>query len=319
MKKSLLCVWMALLCGCANLPAEVTGNQTAVRELILAVPEDRDELLDEVARELARRTEDFAENSLSVELVEVDNVWHAMEQGEADLLICSNQQFLEQAGQQEHTALFAVMEEPYFFRESQCVINGCNHEDILAALNYSLGEEFPMELRRVSYCGSYDLLCDSGETLETVLEEYSVDDLLQQYEEEGLHVSQLWERVLAERILYEVELGEEEIPQGSSVIFSGHRQKLLSIFQSSDTMEQLTDKERAAVEEAIVYSGAYCRTLADAQRKYVLQELEEQSVSIVEWDVDDWYYALQKRHQSHSNETKREFVRLFEDKVERYH
>ena len=110
MKKSLLCVLMALLCSCSSLPVEVAGNRAELRELILAVPKDSDELLNEVARELARRAEDFAENSLSVEIVECENIWRSMNSGQADLVVCSNEQLLSAATLQEDTGLFAVME-----------------------------------------------------------------------------------------------------------------------------------------------------------------------------------------------------------------
>lgn len=320
MKKSLLCVLMALLCGCTSLPVEVPGsNHTEPRELVLAVPENSDELLSEVARELARRTEDFAENSLSVEIVEVDNIWRCMEQAEADLLLCGNEQLLSDGALRENTALFAMMEEPYFFLEEKCIINGGNHEDILATLNHSLGEDFPMELRRVSYRGTYDLLCSDSSALEEALLQYTTEDIFVQYEEEGIVLPELWTQLLAQYGLQEIELGQDEIPAEGSVVFSGHRQKVLEFFVSEESLRFLTEKERAAVEEAIVYSGGYCRTLAESQRKYALQELKDSDVPAMELEQDDWYEALQRRYQSDSDDSKREFARLFENKVERFH
>lgn len=318
MKKSLLCLLMALLCGCSSLPVEVSGNRSEVKELVLAVPRNSDELLHEVARELARRAEDFAENKLSVVIVESRNIWTDLKDGQVDLLICGNDQLVSAAGSDD-VPLFAMMEEPYFFREGDCVINGGNHEDILAALNYSLGEEFSMKLNRISYMDSYDLLCSNVEELESALQELSVDELLQQYAPEGETPSQDWKQLLNAYGLQETELGMEEIPEGGGVLFSGHRQKLLEIFISPDSLELLSEKEQAAIEEAIVYSAGYCRTLADSQKKAAKQIIETDNVPIVKIDLDDWYDALQKKYQSDSNDIKRQFARLLEDKVERYH
>jgi len=319
-KKTLPCLLMVLLCGCDswNLPVEVPGSRAVVKELVLAVPRGSDELLNEVARELARRTEDFAENSLSVELVESDNIWRTMNNGQADLVLCSNEQLLSAAGGQK-PALFSMMEEPYFFRDADCVINGGNHEDILAALNHSLGEEFPMELCRVSCGGSYDLLCSDTEIVITALLEYPAEEILQQYETEEDAAQPSWKQLLNAYALQETELGMDNIPEGVNALLSGHRQNVIEIFIRSESIDPLSEKEQAAVKEAIVYSGGYCRTLADSQKKYALNELEERAVPTVELDLDDWYDALQKLYQSDSDETRRQFARLFDDKVERYH
>ena len=74
MKRAVLCVLMALLCGCQSLPANPIRSDDQPVELTLAIPKGSSELVREVARELSRRAEDFAENSLSVEIVEAEDI-----------------------------------------------------------------------------------------------------------------------------------------------------------------------------------------------------------------------------------------------------
>ena len=348
MKKALLCVIMALLCGCQSLPATaIRANEEAV-ELTLAIPKDSTELLREVARELSRRAEDFADNSLTIEIVEAENIWQVIERGRADLVVCDNSRAVSDAEalgrieypveyvqpedkKQEETvvyqtvegegAFFAMLEYPYFFRDADCVISGGNDAAVLAALNYSLPEDYGMELKRITYGGTYHWLTNDKAALEEYLLGKSEQDVLAEQLAQGYSLRDVW-GVLGDSDAYvrEVDLTATKTDLSDKTVFlSGGRMKLIDIFADTEALEKLSDKQRAAVEEAIVYSGGYGKTLAEDQQESVLRQLQEENADLIDVDIESWYSAFQKLYRSGEHEVSGDLAELLWDKTERFH
>lgn len=350
MKNKILCLLLALsLCGCQSLPESPVGAQPEVKELTLAIPKGSNELLKEVSRELSRRAVDFAENSLTIEIVEKENIWEALEDGSADLVVCENSRLLDDAeklGELVYPEVFvleelseeelqllpepvlegpasmlAMLDYPYFFRDADCIIGGGNDAAVLAALNYSLPEDFGMELKRLTYGGVYHWMTNDWETLETYLLEYSPSQMINALMEQGEPLRNLWGRLPdGEVYIREVDLSSTNADlSDKTLLLSGERRKLIGIYSNPETMAELSPIEQAAVEEAIVYSGGYSRTLADDQQETIMRQLEEQNISMVEVNINEWYAAFQKLYRSGNCEVNSDLADLLWDKTERFH
>ncbi len=333
------------LCGCSNLAVDTTKMQEESVELTLAIPKGSSSILMEVAQELARRTEDFADNSITVNIEEKSNIWDVAEKGEADLLICENSMLLasaEDAGElryfvkseQENdaieyqtinhiggsAAMMAMLEYPYFFRDSECVLGGGNDAEILAALNHSFSKDMKMELKRISYCGFYHWLTGDGKALG----EYTFDKTESEILNAQLAIMSIRDPFgyLGESQQYvrEIDLTENKTDlTDKTLLLSSARYRLLDIFILPKSMEKLSENQKAAIEEAIVYSGGYSRTLADDQQKMILEQLKAVGVNIVNVAVDPWYDAFQSLYLSGNYEVNSELVDLLADKTQCYH
>lgn len=321
----LLCsLLLSLFCGCQPLQVPVLGRQEPV-ELVLALPQNSEELIQECARELARRAEDFAQTSLTVRIVEEPNIWEALEQGEVDLILCSNEALVGSArragqlveplppatGEEESpspepetlrgaAASFAMLDYPYFFPDVEGAIIGANQEDVLAALNHSLPEGFPMELRRISVLGQFHWSASPPEVAWDYFMELAPGEILQKQLDQGESLREPW-GALNEGELFMREL---DLSSGKSdlsdrlLILSGSRLKLLDIFVSPKALEKLNPRQQAAVEEAIVYSGGYGCTLGRDQEESLLEQLGSQGVQMLEPDREEWYETFQRYYRS---------------------
>ncbi len=339
------------LCGCQKLPAKPVDLEQEAVELTLAIPKNSSSILREVAQELARRAEDFTGNSLTVNIVEKDNIWDAAERGSVDLLVCENSRLLktaEKSGEliypdlpepsEETTgvagetaylplsdieggaAMLAMLEYPYFFREGECVLGGANDPQFLAALNHSLPEDMAMELKRISYSGCYHWLTGDHETLELYLSDKSSRDVLRaQITGESLRdpFGYLGD---SEVYVREVDLSDSKADlSDKTLLLSGARQKLVDIFVLPESISALNEEQQAAIEEAIVYSGGYSRTLADDQQNMILEQMADAGIDILEINIDQWYEAFQELYRSGDYELNKELVELLRDKTESYH
>ena len=351
-KKAIISLVLALLlCGCQGLtlPEPTVKEQTEVQELTLAIPKGSTEIFREVARELSRRAVDFADNSLSIEIVEADNIWQVLQEGSADLVVCENRKALQDAEElgdliypqvraneegaaeeslteeipelQGDAAMFAMLDYPFFFRDGECIISGGSNKDVLAALNYSLPDNFAMELERLSFNGGYHWVTNDYEQLESYLLEYSASDLLQRFLDQGEPLRDPWTR-LEDSGLYirEVDLTNTKTDfSGKTLLIGSGRWKIIDMFSNPETIAKLTAKQQAAIEEAIVYCGGYSKTLADDQQATVLRQIEEQAVDTVTIDVDEWYDAFQKIYRSGESEVNPDLTDLLQEKTERFH
>lgn len=351
-KKAIISLVLSLsLCGCQgwSLPETVVKEQTEVQELTLAIPSESTEMFREVARELSRRAMDFADNSLSIEIVEAKNIWEVLREGSADLAVCENRRALqdaeslgdlnypevyvkEEVSEEEQVsreipqirgeaAMFAMLDYPFFFRDGECIIGGGNNADVLAALNHSLPEDFGMELQRLSFNGAYHWVTNNYEQLESYLLEYSISDLIQRFVAQGEPLRAPWTRLEDEGLyIREVDLTNTKTDLSEkTLLLNGGRYKIIDIFANPESLSQLTAKQQAAIEEAIVYSGGYSKTLADDHQATILRQLEEDAVTMVSIDIDEWYTAFQKLYRSGSCEINADFAELLWDKTERFH
>ncbi len=339
------------LCGCEAiaLPTPQIREQEEVQELVLAIPKESTELFREVARELSRRAVDFADNSLFIEIVEADNIWEVLYEGSADLVVCENSKLtagaeavndliypetvskeglseeelrhLDTPQIQGAAALFAALDYPFFFRDGECVITGGSNEDVLSALNHSLPDDFVMELDRMTVSGVYHWTTNDYELFQNYVLTYGPEALIEQLLDQGEPLNDPWNYVGdSDFSIREVDLTNTTTDfNEKTLILSGSRNKIVDIFTNPDSMERLTEKQKAAIKEAIVYSGGYGKTLTDDQQTTILRQLQEENITVENIDVDEWYHVFQNIYSSGKSEVNDEFADLLWEKTERFH
>lgn len=340
---------LSLLCGCQQLQVSTLGRQEPV-ELVLALPQNSEELIQECARELSRRAEDFAQTSLTVRIVEEPNIWEALEQGKADLLLCSNEALVgsarragqllepqpssdgegegpekEMASLETETlsgaaASFAMLDYPYFFPDVEGAIIGANQEDVLAALNYSLPEDCPMELRRISVLGQFHWSASPPEVALDYFTQLSPGEILEKQLDQGESLREPWGALNeGELFMRELDLGGSKSDLSDRLlILSGSRLKLLDFFVSPKALEKLNQRQRAAVEEAIVYSGGYGCTLGRDQEESLLEQLHSQGIQLLEPDREEWYETFQRYYRNGQSPVDSRLSELLHRVVDRF-
>ena len=297
--KVLALVMAAAMCftGCGNLYQNTVLVPEKAVELVLAIPEDGPQSLVEVARELARRAEDFAGSTIAVELRPVEDIWQTIIHGEADLAISENSRIAE------YSPRLRQLESPYCFMGSQNLVSAANAPEVLDALNYSLEPYTPMTLRRIASSGRMDIIIKDSEKLRLWREEKEPFRLaVEQGTGDDEALSEQWNIQLIESPdpldaleregadAAEIELARDiGALDGEMIIFSGHRINMVDIFCREDTLHQMKPEQQAAVEEAIVYAAGYCRTLSEDAYKKVQQQVDEQNIAIAEPDIR-WLY-----------------------------
>ncbi len=283
MKKCLAVIGAALLlfAGCTSLSDEKAAPP-AITTLVLALPEGASRRLEETARELIRRGEDFSQNTLAFELVYEKDIAQAMEKGTAHIYIAEN------AAAAQTWEKLNALELPYLFYNADHMVSGVNAPEFLKSLNKVAG--LPVELRRVAFGGYIDM---AGTLLQGEKEERTEPVLLAlsqgfftQQAQEILEITQVTplegQTPLSVVHRGEAELGEVQADdvllkslEGQTLFFTQHRMVLVDIFFASNMDEILPLREQAALEEATVYAAGYCKTMADEARKQTAAKAHE--------------------------------------------
>lgn len=344
MKKLFLCFLFALLCGCGSFSGNNSFNhKNSSENLILAVSANSSDLIRQIARELVLRTEDLTNNSLAVEIIEVENVWEVIQNGGADLLICENSLAVSDANYlkkiqypvsyiedsenqyrqipiyeqlQGDAAMFAMMEYPFFFKNSDAVIKGGNNPDFLDALNYSLPQDYSMRLQRLSYGGCYHWATEPNSQLFEIFAEKDEFSLISDLAF-GSSVRDFWRsEKAAELSVFELDLTKPKVDlNGKVLLLSSQRMKLVDIFSNSKALSNLSPSQQAAIQEAIVYCGGYSKILAENEQDAAFTQFEPQFSQIQKLNSNRLYEAFLKLYLNHNRELNSELVQLLYDKV----
>lgn len=286
MKKTLASIGAAavfLFSACAKLPAS-TNTQPEVTTLVLALPEDASTHLAETARELARRGEDFSQNTLAFEIRYVGDIQEEMQAGTAHIYLAENREVAQTWGK------LAFLELPYLFYDADYMISGVNAPEFLQSLNQVAG--LPVQLHRVAFGGYIDLagtVPESKEEKSAAQEETLRLAVEQPYLGQSAQEELEYEQVTPEFGDTPVEavnggqadLGEVQAADvldslgEKKVFFTQHRMVLVDIFFSNEISQQLTEKQQAILEEAAVYAAGYCKTMANQEREEAVKKAQE--------------------------------------------
>jgi len=183
---------------------------------------------------------------------------------------------------------------PFFFQDADYLFSGLNSERTRGQLNRLLEEEYPMEIQMSVVYGYEDLAADATVDLTDFRKRYplavtrSFFSQEQQQEIGALEIE--GEEPLQMLLDKEVEIAPVELSelvqtvqsQDSALVLleSSHQLKPAYLMMQTGLYEQLTPKQQAAVEQAVVMACGYCRTVADQNRQENLEQLRQLGVQI---------------------------------------
>ena len=344
MKKLFLCFLCTLLCGCGSFSGNaLLNNRNSSENLTLAVSANSSDLIRQIARELVLRAEDLTNNSLAVEIVEVENVWELIQNGGADLLICENSLAVSDANSlqkiqypvsyiedsenkyrsipvyeqlQGDAAMFAMMEYPFFFKNSDAVVKGANNPDFLSALNYSLPQDYSMRLQRITYGGCYHWVTEPNSPFFDFFSEKDEFSLISDLSV-GYSARDFWRsEKAADFSFFDLDLTKPTIDlNGKVLLLSSQKMKLIDIFSNSKSISELSPAQQAAIQEAIVYCGGYSKILAENEQDAAFTQFEEEFAQIQKLNSKRLYEAFFKFYLSQNRELNPELIQLLYDKI----
>ena len=181
---------------------------------------------------------------------------------------------------------------PFFFQDADYLFSGLNSERTRRQLNRLLEEEYPMEIQMSVVYGYEDLAADATVDLTDFRKRYplavtrSFFSQEQQQEIGALEIE--GEEPLQMLLNKEVEIAPVELSELVQAVQnrddtlvlleSSHRLKPAYLMMQKGLYEQLTPKQQAAVEQAVVMACGYCRTVADQNRQEDLEQLRQLGV-----------------------------------------
>lgn len=228
----------------------------------------------------------------------------------------------------EHDPYLSMIEYPYFFQSSGYLVSGLNDPAILSILNHSLEPQTPMALKRTAYWGALDLVAEDEELLAhreedsppliVSVKDQVVDETFEDVWNVGLEVRKEPLTQVKDGLadLAEVDLTRDigELKE-ETVLLSGHRMKVLDFFVDEERMAGLTPKQRAAIEESIVYAAGYSRTLATDAEKKVQEQLEEQAMTVISVNKNSRFSQFQEQYLAGQQGVDVKFLRVLRQKA----
>ena len=220
--------------------------------------------------------------------------------GELEVLLSASDQLDTQFAFVENERLSKTIEPletftlPFFFQDADYLFSGLNSERTRGQLNRLLEEEYPMEIQMSVVYGYEDLAADATVDLTDFRKRYplavtrSFFSQEQQQEIGALEIE--GEEPLQMLLDKEVEIAPVELSelvqtvqsQDSALVLleSSHQLKPAYLMMQTGLYGQLTPKQQAAVEQALVMACGYCRTVADQNRQENLEQLRQLGVQI---------------------------------------
>ena len=275
-----------LLSGCTQ-QAVQKEQEEQPRTMSMVIASDAPTSIQLAAQEFANRLAYYSDGELEVLLSASDQLDAVLTADDTQFAFVEN----ERLSKTEPLETFAL---PFFFQDADYLFSGLNSERTRRQLNRLLEEEYPMEIQMSVVYGYEDLAADATVDLTDFRKRYplavtrSFFSQEQQQEIGALEIE--GEEPLQMLLDKEVEIAPVELSelvqtvqsQDSALVLleSSHQLKPAYLMMQTGLYEQLTPKQQAAVEQAVVMACGYCRTVADQNRQENLEQLRQLGVQI---------------------------------------
>ena len=276
-----------ILSGCTQQEAQKEQEEQP-RTMSMVIASDAPTSIQLAAQEFANRLAYYSDGELEISLSASDQLDAVLTADDTQFAFVENERLSKTIEQLETFTL------PFFFQDADYLFSGLNSERTRRQLNRLLEEEYPMEIQVSVVYGYEDLAADATVDLTDFRKRYplavtrSFFSQEQQQEIGALEIE--GEEPLQMLLDKEVEIAPVELSelvqtvqsQDSALVLleSSHQLKPAYLMMQTGLYEQLTPKQQAAVEQAVVMACGYCRTVADQNRQENLEQLRQLGVQI---------------------------------------
>ena len=276
-----------LLSGCTQ-QAVQKEQEEQPRTMSMVIASDAPTSIQLAAQEFANRLAYYSDGELEISLSASDQLDAVLTADDTQFAFVENERLSKTIEPLETFTL------PFFFQDVDYLFSGLNSERTRGQLNRLLEEEYPMEIQMSVVYGYEDLAADATVDLTDFRKRYplavtrSFFSQEQQQEIGALEIE--GEEPLQMLLDKEVEIAPVELSelvqtvqsQDSALVLleSSHQLKPAYLMMQTGLYGQLTPKQQAAVEQAVVMACGYCRTVADQNRQENLEQLRQLGVQI---------------------------------------
>ena len=273
-----------LLSGCTQQEAQKEQEEQP-RTMSMVIASDAPTSIQLAAQEFANRLAYYSDGELEISLSASDQLDAVLTEDDTQFAFVENERLSKTIEPLETFAL------PFFFQDADYLFSGLNSERTRRQLNRLLEEEYPMEIKMSVVYGYEDLAADATVDLTDFRKRYplavtrSFFSQEQQQEISALEIEGEEPLLNKEAEIAPVELSElvqavQNHDDTLVLLESSHQLKPAYLMMQTGLYKQLTPKQQAAVEQAVVMACGYCRTVADQNRQEDLEQLRQLGVQI---------------------------------------
>ena len=253
-----------------------------LHNMTIAISEAASPNVREAAKEFINRAAYYSDGSLQIELKESSNIQQTLERGEANFA------FVESKELSQEVECLKTLELPFFFKNEVYHYSGLNSERTLHYLNKKMGENYPVEILTAALSGYSEIAAEAHADFSDVRQQYPIairEPVFSQELQKELSVQEIEsqepflqlqrEKVqLAETNMEELITAAHNAPGKYKIADFPWKMETAFLLMQKGVEEQLNAKQKAAIQQASVMAGGYCRTLTQQQRARNIQELD---------------------------------------------
>lgn len=290
-----------LFTGCSGKKSEHLDREIEPDRVLLTlnISGDAQPQLYEMVQEFARRAEYFSDGELSIQIENVSDILSKVSSNPPDLALIENYHLLEKLPE------FNTFEMPYVFKNSTYMTSTMNSDRNKKEWSKFFYSMFSMEVGQVTFGGYVDMIAskevDMGdfENIYRLKSEYPFftdtveDELSIKFVEPG------FKNPLEVLLKDDADICEATLPQllqtgNSNFIFlkSAHRIQPVFLLVNPSSVEILTQRQSAALQEAMIRAAGYCETLYSNQRKENIAKLQKLGVEIEEVNIEKYFSLI---------------------------
>ncbi len=300
-----------LLSGCTA-PAQQMTDIYEPLQLTMVVDSASPQNILEAAKEFINRASYYSNGELNITLQETENAQDKLASLDTSFA------FLENSSLSGSIEELQTLELPFFFKNTDYQYSALNSSRTRKRLNELLKKKGDITLLMSTLYGYEDFAADSAVDLTDFQKQYPIAakkaifpiKIQQEIGAEVVISPNPFNQLLQGEVeIAPVELSQvlqavktEEYKNKLSVLDSTHQIKTAFLVAQNEILQKMTDKQRAAVEQAAVMACGYCRTLSDEKRSEELEELESRGVEIIPVNLEKYYAMMGDFYQFQAEE-----------------